>query len=181
MAEVTTLARPYAKAAFDFANDAGNAGKVAQWQEYLIFSASLMKDEAFNQYIRQPSMTQSDKLDALVKISNDSFPTDYKNFLAQLAENDRLALLPAIADEFDVLKSQAQQELKAEVESAFELSPAEIALLEAGLEKRFGQKVQLTSSVNAELIAGVVIRVGDQIIDDSALAKLKQLKTKLTA
>lgn len=178
MAELSTLARPYAKAAFDFANE---SGVVAQWKEYLVFSADLVNDKAFHNYLSQPSMTQEAKLSAMVDVSNNSFPADFKNFLIQLSENDRLSLLPAIYDEFEILRSIADKEINAIVESAFELSPAEIALLEAGLEKKYGNKVSVTATVNEALIAGVVIRVGDQVIDDSALGKLKQLKTKLTA
>lgn len=178
MAELTTLARPYAKAAYDFAKE---SGVVANWQEYLVFSADVVNNQDLIEYLQQPNKTSDDRLKTLITISNDSYPDDFKNFLAQLAENDRLSLLPAIRTEFENIKSASEKELKAIVETAFELSPAEVALLQAGLEKRFACEVQIETVVKEELIAGVVIRVGDQVIDDSALAKLQEMKTKLTS
>lgn len=178
MAELSTLARPYAKAAFAFAFESGQAG---QWEEYLAFSAGLLNDKAFAEYLAQPSVTQQEQLAALVNVSNDSFPADYKNFLAQLVENGRLDILPAVFTEYQQIKAAAEQETRAVIETAFELSEDEANALKVGLQNRFGNNVSIETTVNPELIAGVIIRVGDQVIDDSALGKLKQLKTKLTA
>lgn len=178
MAELSTLARPYAKAAFDFASD---ASQTAQWEEYLAFSAGLLNDKRFADYLSTPQITQTEQLQAMITVSNDSFPDDYKNFLAQLVQNDRLAMLPAVFSEFQAIKAQSEQAVIANIETAFELSAAETSMLQESLKKRFGQSVTIESTVNPALIAGVVIRVGDQVIDDSALGKLKQLKTKLTA
>lgn len=178
MAELTTLARPYAKAAFDFAK---NAGEVNQWQEYLAFAAGLLKNAEFAEYLSRPDMTADKQLDAVVKVSNDSFTEFFKNFLSQLAQNARLPLLPAIRDEFELLKSASDNELVAEVETAFALTDEQSSSLQAVLEKHFGNTVVMNVEVNPELLAGAVIRVGDQVIDDSAKGRLKKLKTKLAS
>lgn len=178
MAELSTLARPYAKAAFDFASESGQTN---EWAEYLAFSADLLKDKSFASYLALPTVTPSDQLDAIVKVSNNSFPVEYTNFLAQLVENDRLPMLPALFNEYQRIKAASEQETKAIIETAYELSAAEQSLLSDALQKRFGNTVTIETKINPELIAGVIIRVGDQVIDDSALGKLKQLKTKLTA
>lgn len=178
MAELSTLARPYAKAAFAFASESSQTG---QWEEYLAFSAGLLNDKTFSEYLAQPQTTQADQLDAMVNVSNDSFPADYKNFLAQLVENGRLEMLPAVFAEYQRIKAAADQETRAVIETAFELSADELSSLTAALQNRFGNKVSIETTVNPELIAGVIIRVGDQVIDDSALGKLKKLQTKLSA
>lgn len=178
MAELSTLARPYAKAAFEYAKE---AGAVSQWQEFLAFAGSLVQDDEFATWLARPQHTAEQKLQAVYTVANDSFSDKFKNFLAQLAHYDRLPLLSEINEEFELLKSAADQELTAHVETAYDLTDAERAALQAGLEKRFGNKVVMDVSVKPELLAGATIRIGDQVIEDSALSKLKQMKANLTA
>ena len=103
------------------------------------------------------------------------------NFLTLLAENDRLALLPEIAEEYEQLKSQNNNTVDVVIESAFPLTSVQEQLLEHALEKKFEAAVNVSVEVKPELIAGVVIRAGDQVIDDSALNKLEKMRTRLLA
>ncbi|MDU6056647.1 MAG: F0F1 ATP synthase subunit delta, partial [Acinetobacter junii] len=103
------------------------------------------------------------------------------NFLTLLADNDRLVLLPEIAAEYELLKSQNNNTLEVEIESAFPMDATQEHILAHALEKRFNRTVHVTVSVNPALIAGVVIRAGDQVIDDSALNKLEKMRTRLLA
>ena len=103
------------------------------------------------------------------------------NFLTLLAENNRLALLPEIQAEYEQLKSQNNNNVDVVIESAFPLSADQEQVLKAALEKRFNSTVSIVVEVNPALIAGVVIRAGDQVIDDSALNKLEKMRTRLLA
>ncbi len=103
------------------------------------------------------------------------------NFLTLLAENDRLILLPEIAVEYEQLKSQNSNTVDVVIESAFPLTSVQEQLLTHALEKRFNSSVVVSVEVNPALIAGVVIRAGDQVIDDSALNKLEKMRTRLLA
>ncbi len=103
------------------------------------------------------------------------------NFLTLLAENDRLILLPEIAVEYEQLKSQNSNTVDVVIESAFPLTSVQEQLLTHALEKRFNSSVVVLVEVNPALIAGVVIRAGDQVIDDSALNKLEKMRTRLLA
>jgi len=103
------------------------------------------------------------------------------NFLTLLADNGRLALLPEIDTEFEQLKSQNNNTVDVVIESAFPLDSVQEQKLAHALEKRLNSAVKVTVEVNPALIAGVVIRAGDQVIDDSALSKLEKMRTRLLA
>jgi len=109
------------------------------------------------------------------------FKQNFRNFLMQLAEHGRLLLLHAIHTEFEAIKAKGLGETDAVVESAFDLSESQVLLLTTQLQKRFGTTVKLTVTIRPELIGGVIIRAGDQVIDDSALGKLEKMRTRLLA
>jgi len=106
---------------------------------------------------------------------------DARNFLALLVENGRLLLLPEIASEFLWLKNRHQGEADAEIVSAFPLADAQVAELVAGLEKKFGVKIKPVVSVDASLIGGVRVAVGDQVLDTSVRAQLDRMRDALVA
>lgn len=178
MAELATFARPYAKAAFDFAQEANH---VSAWSSVLALSSAIMQDAAFAAYLSQPSLTQQQQVQALETAMDNKINTPFRNFLTQLAEHQRLSLLPDIAVEFEQLRAKGLGETDAVVESAFPLSQSQELLLTTQLEKRLGTKINLTVHVRPELIGGVIIRAGDQVIDDSALGKLEKMRTRLLA
>lgn len=181
MAELATLARPYAKAAYDYAAE---QNAVATWSKLLGTASAMLQDRAFADYLKQPNQSPTDRVHALVSALSDGGDlrnTALTNFLSLLAQNNRLALLPEISTEFEEQNRAAQNEIDVVIESAFPLSPSQELLLTSRLEKRFGTKIKATTTVRPELIGGVVIRAGDQVIDDSALGKLEKMRIHLLA
>lgn len=178
MAELLTLARPYAKAAFSYASE---QSATDQWSNVLQILSEMVQDEAFSAYLNRPELTPEQQVKDIV--GTDAVLQDHSiaNFLSLLAENDRLSLLPEIALEFEQLKAQNQNQTDVEIESAFELTEQQTQMLVDRLSKRFNTTINATVTVNPDLIAGVVIRAGDQVIDDSAKAKLEKMRTRLTA
>lgn len=200
MADLSTLARPYAKAAFDYAKE---HHAVNEWQDYLNVMNAIVSDKAFADYINNPAVAAQAKVATLKDLYNQSSPEDsntvfktlstaieggaqadsnaFVNFLTQLAEQDRLALLPSINERFGLLKAADAKEVHAYVTSAYTLTQVQEQLIEHRLATSLGAKVVLHVDVDPALIAGVTIKVGDKVIDDSVRGKLKQLKTQLTA
>ena len=200
MADLSTLARPYAKAAFDYAKE---HPAINEWQDYLNVMSAIVSDKAFADYINNPAVAAQAKVATLKDLYNQSSPEDsntvfktlstaieggaqadsnaFVNFLTQLAEQDRLALLPSINERFGLLKAADAKEVHAYVTSAYPLTQVQEQLIENRLATSLGAKVVLHVNVDPALIAGVTIKVGDKVIDDSVRGKLKQLKTQLTA
>lgn len=200
MADLSTLARPYAKAAFDYAKE---HHAINEWQDYLNVVSAIVSDKAFADYINNPAVAAQAKVATLKDLYNQSSPEDsntvfktlstaieggaqadsnaFVNFLTQLAERNRLALLPSINERFGLLKAADAKEVHAYVTSAYPLTQVQEQLIEHRLATSLGAKVVLHVNVDPALIAGVTIKVGDKVIDDSVRGKLKQLKTQLTA
>ena len=178
MAELLTLARPYAKAAFAFASE---QGATDNWSNALQVLSAAVQDEAFSAYLNRPELTPAEQVSILAKILGEDQTAALSNFLTLLAENNRLALLPEIQAEYEQLKSQNNNTVDVVIESAFPLTSVQEQILAQALEKRFAAAVNVSVEVNPALIAGVVIRAGDQVIDDSALNKLEKMRTRLLA
>ncbi len=178
MAELATLARPYAKAAFDYALTHSNP---SAWENALISVSGAVADPSLSAYLSNPILTHQQQIDAIVTATDGKFSGAFRNFLALLAENDRLMILPAIFVEFSRLKLQSSGETNVVIESAYPLSQSQELLIATRLEKRYGSKVNTTVVVRPELIGGVIIRAGDQVIDDSALGKLEKMRIRLSA
>ena len=178
MAELLTLARPYAKAAFTYASE---QGATDNWSNALQVLSAAVQDEAFSAYLNRPELTPAEKVGLFAKVLGEDQTQAVSNFLTLLADNDRLILLPEIAAEYELLKSQGNNTLDVEIESAFPMTATQEQTLAQALEKRFNRTVNVSVSVNPALIAGVVIHAGDQVIDDSALNKLEKMRTRLLA
>lgn len=178
MAELLTLARPYAKAAFGYASEQGMADN---WSTVLQLLSAMVQDEAFSAYLNRPELTPEQQVKIIVGTNTALQDQSVSNFITLLAQNDRLNLLPEIALEFEQLKAQNQNQTDVTIESAFPLTDEQKQLLVDRLSKRFNSSIDATVTVNPALIAGVVIRAGDQVIDDSAQAKLEKMRTRLTA
>ncbi|WP_026471670.1 F0F1 ATP synthase subunit delta [Alkanindiges illinoisensis] len=178
MAELLTLARPYAKAAFGYASEQGMADN---WSTVLQLLSAMVQDEAFSAYLNRPELTPEQQVKIIVDTNTALQDQSVSNFITLLAQNDRLNLLPEIALEFEQLKAQNQNQTDVTIESAFPLTDEQKQLLVDRLSKRFNSSIDATVTVNSALIAGVVIRAGDQVIDDSAQAKLEKMRTRLTA
>ena len=178
MAEFLTLARPYAKAAFAFASE---QGATDNWSNALQMLSAAVQDEAFSAYLNRPELTPAEQVSVFAKVLGENQTQEVSNFLTLLADNGRVALLPEIETEFEQLKAQNNNTVDVTIESAFPLDTVQEQKLVHALEKRFNSAVKVTVEVNKALIAGVVIRAGDQVIDDSALSKLEKMRTRLLA
>jgi len=176
MAEPTTVARPYAEAAFELARE---QDALPVWSEMLRFATTIVADERVTAALENPRLSAGDKEALLLSIAGDRVIGDGRNFLRVLIEADRIALLPQIRALFDQLKDDAENVAKAKIESAMPLSPEQTSELTTALEKRFGKKIEATVSVNSSLIGGVRVTVGDAVIDGSVQAKLEAMRAQL--
>lgn len=174
MTQALTLARPYARAAFGIARDAGD---YASWSNALAFAARVAADPQVAELLGSPRLGNTDAV-SLLAIDGASEPL--RNFLALLADNRRLALLPEIAGLFEELRAEAERVVKARVTSATALGDGELEGIKAALKKRFGRDVQLETAIDASLIGGAVIDAGDVVIDGSLKGKLGRLQSALT-
>jgi F-type H+-transporting ATPase subunit delta len=176
MAELTTVARPYAEAAFEIAREQ-NALPV--WSEMLRFAATVVGDARVAAALDNPRLSAGDKESLLLSIAGDRVTGDGRSFLRVLIGSDRIRLLPEIQAMFDTLKDSAENVARARIESAFPLTDAQVAELTTALERRFGKKIETTVTVNEALIGGARVTVGDAVIDGSVQAKLAAMATDL--
>jgi F-type H+-transporting ATPase subunit delta len=178
MAELATIARPYAEAAFGIARD---AQALPAWSDMLRFAATVVGDARVAQALDNPRLDAPAKESLLLSIGGDRFDKDARNFMRVLVEVERVALLPQIASMFDTLKNEAEATAKATIESAFELTQAQADELRSAIEKRFGKKIEATVTVNRDLIGGARVTVGDAVLDGSVQAKLAAMRAQLRA
>jgi F-type H+-transporting ATPase subunit delta len=178
MAEPSTVARPYAEAAFNLAVETGT---LAKWSEMLAALALVAADERVRTAASDPILTEAQAAGLFISILSGRLTGDAENFVRVLAENGRLGLLPEIRAQFEALKNEHEGVLEAEVHAAFELSDVQLADLAQRLEKKTGRKVRTKVQIDKDLIAGVRIVLGDKVIDGSARAQLGALETALKA
>ena len=178
MAEPATIARPYAEAAFGVARD---AQALPAWSDMLRLAASIVADPRVATALDNPRLDAAAKESLLLSIGGERFTGDARNFLRVLVEAERVALLPQIAAMFETLKDDAEATAKATIESAFELTAAQVTELQGALEKRFGRKIEATVKVNPALIGGARVTVGDAVLDGSVQAKLDAMRAQLRA
>jgi len=176
MAEKSTLARPYAKAIFELAN----ADKDLQaWSDKLSFLSQVSADEQIASIIGNPEVSNADVIAIIESIAEESLDEKGKSLLKVAAENDRLDLLPEISEAYELLRSQEEGRIEAEVISAFAVNATQKKLITEALEKRLGCQVSLTTSTDKELVGGIIIRAGDLVIDGSVANQLKKITKTL--
>jgi len=176
MINTQTLARPYAKAAFEFASA---AGRIDAWSGMLSLAAVAVDVPQVAELLKNPRLTSESKVQTLVQLFGSDIDEAFRNFVTTLGDNDRLDVLPIIGELFEELKAEAEKTLDVEVQTAFELSPAQLQTLAAALSKRLDRTVNPQQVVNPALIGGVVIRAGDVVVDGSVRGKLSQLAESL--
>ncbi|ANS84013.1 F0F1 ATP synthase subunit delta [Vibrio scophthalmi] len=175
MSDLTTIARPYAKAAFDFAVE---KDQLDQWGQMLSFAAEVAKNQQVKELLT--SSMSADKLaEIFVAVCGEQVDAHGQNLLQVMAENGRLTALPDVSEQFFALKKEHEKEIDVDVISAFELSSEQLANISSKLEVRLARKVKLTCSVDQALLGGVIIRAGDLVIDDSARGRLNRLSDAL--
>ncbi|MFZ3219700.1 MAG: F0F1 ATP synthase subunit delta [Rhodoferax sp.] len=176
MAELATIARPYAEALFKSAKADLNAAAV--WLDEL---AEIAANVQLQQFAANPKVTDQQVFDLIASVAKSTLPEQGKNFLRTVIENGRLAALPEIAASFRVLKNALSGLSDATVYSAFPIDAAALVEVAATLEKRFGRKLNVQVAHDAELIGGIRVVVGDEVLDTSVKARLEQMKVALTA
>ena len=172
MAELTTIARPYAKAIFQHALE---KKALAQWSDMLAKLAVAASDSAIKALLLKPQLTAEQKIAVFASVCDSAFDQKAKNFLLQLASNKRLDTLPAIYVLFQAFLAEQEKTVDVNVKSAYPLSDAEIKRLTASLKARLGREVKMESEVDESLIGGVIVHAGDMVIDSSVRGKIAKL------
>jgi F-type H+-transporting ATPase subunit delta len=177
MAELATVARPYAEALFRVAQN----GDMAAWSALAEELAQIGANPDVQAFASNPNVSHTQVAQTIASLVKSPLPPEANNFLAMLAENGRLALLPEIGAQFAVLKNAQQGAADADITSAFEISASQLAQLVPSLEKKFGRKLNPTVTVDPSLIGGVRVLVGDEVLDTSVRAKLQQMHVALVS
>jgi F-type H+-transporting ATPase subunit delta len=178
LAEPSTIARPYAEAAFRLADA---QGKLADWSATLANLSAVAGDARVRVAIGDPNFPAAKVAGLFISILAGKLSGESENFVRVLAENGRLDVLGEIRAQYEVLKNEREGVVEAEVYTAFEMDQAQVADLVSRLEKKTGRKVKARVSVDKTLIGGVKIVIGDKVIDGSARAQLAALETALKA
>lgn len=178
MAEIATIARPYAEAVFALADKAGD---LAGWSSTLAALSAVAGHADVRALIGNPKVTADQLLELVTSLSPGGVSAETKNFLQMLLANGRLELLPEIHAQYEALKNERESRVEAHITSAFELSQAELQGLVADLERRFKRKVDPVVTVDRELIGGARVVIGDEVIDGSVRGKLAAIASALTA
>lgn len=178
MAEISTIARPYAVAAYKLGREQKALGK---WSEMLGFAAAVANDAQIKAYIQDPKVVSSDLQTTFLKVCGDQLNENGQNLVKVLVEYGRLSILPEISSAFEALKAQDEGTLDAEIIAAAKPSAAEVKDLVKRLEAKFGKKIEASVSVDPELIGGIKIIVGDTVIDASVKGQLQNLAYTLSA
>lgn len=176
MAENTTIARPYAQAIFAIASE---SGELQGWSEVLSMAAQVASNEAMAAAIDNPDLTHGQVADIFIDVCGAGLNDTGKNMVRILAENDRLSLLPEIAQQFEVERASAEGTVQASVISAVNLSAAQKKEIATSLTKRLGREVSLECTTDESLLGGAIIRAGDVVIDGSVRTKLEKLGHQL--
>jgi F-type H+-transporting ATPase subunit delta len=178
MAELTTIARPYAEAAFRLARD---ANALPAWSGMLNLLAGIAAEPKVAGALDNPKLTAADKAALVLSIAGDRLDATGRNFVQVLVTADRIGVLPQIQTLFEALKNDTDGVSKARIDTAFPLTDAQAADLNAALERKFGRKIETTINVDPALGGGARITVGDTVIDGTIEAQLAAMATQLRA
>lgn len=168
----TTLARPYARAAFSLAEQAGT---VESWSGSLEKASEAVRTEPMRRVIGHPKVDDDQLMGLFDEVLGESADRAFKSFLTVLMHYRRLPLLPEIAVQFETLRRASEHRLKVNVTSAVEMGPDQLEKLAARLREKFGTDIEMETGVDSDLIGGLVVRAGDKVIDASVRGRLEQL------
>ncbi len=178
MAELSTVARPYTKAAFESALEQKS---LDQWSEMLGLAAQAAQDKNVAELLRNPALAAEHKAGLILDICADKLNEQGQNFVKILAENKRLPVLPEISELFDRLKAEQQKSVDVDITSAFKLTKEQQTKLAQALGAKLDREVNITSSQDKSLIGGLIIRTDDLVIDGSVRGKLHKLAEALSS
>lgn len=177
MSDFVTIARPYARAAFEYAQ-AHKAVKA--WSDSLGLLAAVVQDPTVQALLDNPRLTREQRAELLIKICSDKLDQAGKNLVKLLAENGRLKALPEIAEQYEVYRAELEGTVEAKLLSAQAVSEEQLTKVAKALEARFGKKVNLQSEVDESLIGGAIIKAGDVVIDGSLKSRLEKLSAAIS-
>jgi F-type H+-transporting ATPase subunit delta len=177
VAERATIARPYAKAAFEYAR-AANA--FPRWSESLAVAAAMVADPRVRSIAKSPLVTAEQLVEFITEVEGPKPDPHFQNFVRLLAQNRRVLLLPEIAAHYEELRAEAENTVDVEVVSAVALNDAQAEKLKAAVSARLKRQVRMQNSVDPTLLGGAVVRAGDLVIDGSLKGRLQRLATELT-
>ena len=172
----STIARPYAEAVFARAEETGT---LEPWSEMLQFLAGVVSDPGLAAVIADPLFGRDKLTDLMLDIGGERLDDEGKNLVRLLVQNDRLPVLPEIAETYEQLKAESQRIIKVLVRSAYELQPTQINHIAEMLKAKLGRDITITTEEDPELIGGIHIRAGDTVIDGSVRGHLQQLANEL--
>ncbi|MCK5639376.1 MAG: F0F1 ATP synthase subunit delta [Gammaproteobacteria bacterium] len=176
MAEITTIARPYAQAVFSLAQEQKD---LTSWSETLQLFAAIASDADMQELIGNPGVDKERLAAVFIEIGGKKISDQASNLINVLVENGRMAELPEISSQYEELKAEAESTVQAEVTAAFEVSASQQKAIIAALKKRLGRDVTLTCKTDDSLLGGAIIRAGDLVIDGSVAGQLEKLTTAL--
>jgi len=177
MSSTTTLARPYAKAAFELAIAESATGR---WNDMLDLASTAVTEKSLAGLLESPHASNSQIVQILSDTADDAFDARFKDFLAVLAENKRLVLLSEIAILYQALREEADGLLRVRVVSAFALDDDQATRLKSALAKRYDREILLETDVDSSVIGGAVIYAGGEVIDGSLKDRLTKLSNSLS-
>jgi F-type H+-transporting ATPase subunit delta len=177
MAEKATIARPYAKAAFEYAQEHSSFGR---WSQVLAVASSVVQDQRVTRLLTDPRVKPEDLVSLIADAASDALDDSGRNFLRTLAHNRRLGLLSEIAVQFEVLRAEVENVADVKVTSAVQLSEWQQQRLSGALKQRLKKDVRLQCEVDASLIGGAIVTTGDFVIDGSLRARLERLAGAMT-
>ena len=171
MSEFVTVARPYAKAAFDFAVEHQS---IDRWQDMLAFVAEVTKNEQMTELL-SGALAPETLSDVFIAVCGEQLDENGQNLIRVMAENGRLNALPDVLEQFIHLRAASEATAEVEVISAAQMSDEQLAKITAAMEKRLSRKVKLNCKIDKSVMAGVIIRSGDMVIDGSVRGRLERL------
>ncbi len=177
MSSLTTLARPYAKAAFELAR---NDAKLALWDDLLSAAATITGDENMAAWLQGPHADAAQAVEIIAEAIGGDIDHRFQGYLGVLAANDRLTLCNEISRLYQQLRADSEKHLKVRVVSAVSLQESQIERLKTALARRFDRDITLSNDVDPEVLGGAIIYAGDQVIDGSLIGRLNRLEVSLS-
>jgi F-type H+-transporting ATPase subunit delta len=177
MAEKATIARPYAKAAFEYAREHQSFDR---WSQVLATGAAVVSDERAAPLLANPRVKPEDLVALIADVCGVALDEHGRNFLLTLATNRRLGLLPYIAEIFETLRAETENVMDVQLTSAVQLDEAQRQRMSEALKKRFKREIRLHCAIDPSLIGGAIVRAGDFVIDGSIKARLERLASAVT-
>ena len=175
--ELTTIARPYARAAFSQSLEESSG--LANWSRMLGLLSAATQQDVVSEALENPLLTRTEQANLVNEIMGEELNDTARNFVVVLAENGRLALLLTIFELYELLKAHHEKIMDVEISSAFEMSEADSDRIVDALKQKLQREISLSTSVDSSLIGGIIIRTEDTVIDNSVRGKLEKLSQTL--